>query len=164
MYNVNEIVSRMNQGESLDNIAAELTAALNEAKIAYEAEQAIKTQAKMEVAKREDMACILEDLISWFKTYYADIAATFTKDLSDEDKDDLFETLLTAIIESVDQTAETLNNPRPLDPFTMLMMDAFMGDLNKNKPKSKTTTVKTNNTSLKTEDDILKDFLSKICH
>ena len=164
MYNVNEIVSRMNKGESLDNIAAELTAALNEAKIAYEAEQAMKVQAQMEVAKREDMADILEDLISWVKTYYADLAATFTKDLSDEDKDDLFETLLTAIIESMDQTVETFNNPRSLDPFTMLMMDAFMGDLNHNKSKSKKTTVKTNNTSLKTEDDILKDFLNKICH
>ena len=45
MYNVNELAARLRNGESVDNIADELAAALNEATAIVEEEQAAKKKA-----------------------------------------------------------------------------------------------------------------------
>ena len=157
MYNVNEIVSRMNKGESLDNIAAELTAALNEAKIAYEAEQAMKVQAQTKAAMNSDMEEILDLIIEFLDTYYPDLVKAATEDLSHDDKVELYVAVRDAIIDSLDKTAKAATNPTSFLGMNPLMM-AMMMDT---KPVVKATK---NNKITKSEDEVLKDFLNKICH
>lgn len=162
MYNVNEIVSRMNQGESLDNIAAELTAALNEAKITYEAEQALKAQAQTKAAMTADMEEIMDLIIEFLRTYYPDLVKAATEDLSRDDKVELYVTVRDAIIDSLDKTAKAATNPTSFLGMNPLMM-AMMMD---NKPmvsKPVIKAVKTDKNS-KSEDEVLKEFLNKICH
>ena len=159
MYNVNEIVSRMNKGESLDNIAAELTAALNEAKIAYEAEQAMKEQAKAKAAMNSDMEEILDLIITFLNTYYPDLVKAATADLSMDDKAELYTVVRDAIIDSLDKTAKAATNPSSMFGMNPLMMAMMMDS----KPVIKTTKP-ANNKVTKSEDEVLKDFLNKICH
>lgn len=160
MYNVNEIVSRMNSGESLENIATELTTVLNEAKKVYDAELKAKAEAEKAENKREDMACILEDVLDWLKVYYPDFCNEVAKDLGDADKDELFDTVLDAVITSMDKTAKMATSPASMFGMSPLMM-AMMMDT---QPKPKTVNVKMNASNLKTEDDVLNDFLKSICH
>jgi hypothetical protein len=161
MYNVNEIVSRMNSGESLENIATELTTVLNEAKKVYDEELKAKALAQKAEYKREDMAGILQDILAWLKEYYPDFCNEVAKDLGDADKDELFETVLDAILESMDKTAKMATSPASMFGMSPLMM-AMMMDQPIRKPK--TVNVKFNKPETKTEDDVLNDFLKSICH
>ena len=60
MYNVNELAARLRNGESVDNIADELAAALNEATAIVEEEQAAKKKAYLD---REAQLDSLADII-----------------------------------------------------------------------------------------------------
>lgn len=153
MQNVNEIVSRLNQGESLENIAAELTAVLNEAKKTYDAEKEASARAveARRIQKREDVEYIVRDAATWVREYYPDLAHAATKGMNQRDKDDLFTAVVDAIIEAMDSTAETMLNPRK----SLFSMSIFNPDGVIYKQKAPTN---------KSEDDILNDFLGKICH
>ena len=115
--------------------------------------------------KREDMEYLVHDILSWLKTYYPTFCEAVAKDLSDSDKDELFTIVVDAIIESMDKTAEAALNPRKsLFGMNPLMM-AMMSDMPMLNPdgvvyKSKAPT----NSTKKSDDDILNDFLGKICH
>lgn len=165
MENVNEIVARLNQGESLENIAAELTAVLNEAKKTYDAEKEASAKAfeARRVQKREELEYLVRDAIAWIKEYYPDLAHAATEGMGQRDKDEVFTVVVDAITEAMDKTAETALNPhKNLFGMNPLMM-AMMSDMPMLNPdgviyKQKVPTNK------KSDDDILNDFLGKICH
>ena len=159
MQNVNEIVSRLNQGESLENIAAELTATLNEAKKTYDAEKEASARAieARRVQKREELEYIVRDVLAWLKEHYPELCAEVSAELTERDKDELFTVIVDAIIESMDKTAEATLNPRK-SLFGMNPLLFGMPMLNPDGVvyKSKAPT--------NSDDDILNDFLGKICH
>lgn len=53
MYDVNELAARLRNGETIDDIANELAAALNKANAVVEEEQAAKKKAEAEAKQRE---------------------------------------------------------------------------------------------------------------
>jgi hypothetical protein len=62
MYNVNELAARLRNGESVDDIADELAAALNEATAIVEEEQAAKKKAYLDrEAQLDSLADIIVD-------------------------------------------------------------------------------------------------------
>lgn len=161
MENVNEIVARLNQGESLENIAAELTAVLNEAKKTYDAEKEASAKAveARRVQKREELEYLVRDAIAWIKEYYPDLAHAATEGMGQRDKDELFTVVVDALLEAMDKTAEAATSPRKslfgMNPFMMAMpMLNPDGVIYQQKAP----------TNKKSDDDILNDFLGKICH
>ena len=163
MENVNEIVARLNQGESLENIAAEITAALNEAKKVYDTEQEAKAQAEQArtIQKREEMEYIVREVLTWVREYYPELAKAATEGFSRRDKDELFTIVVDAVIESMDKTAEAALNPRKnvfgMNPLVL----AMMGDMPILNPDG---VIYKSKAPAKSEDDILNEFLGKICH
>ena len=167
MENVNEIVARLNQGESLEKIAAELTTILNEAQKTYETEQKLKAQVEQARAaqKREELEYIVRDAMTWLREYYSALYAEVAKDMSERDKDELFTTVVDAMLEAMDKTAEAMLNPRKSIFGMNPIMFAMMNDMPMLNPdgivyKEKAPT----NSKPKSDDDILNDFLGKICH
>ena len=75
MFTEKEILARLQNGESMDTIANEISSLLNSAKDAYEAEEAAK-RAEAESAKRveeckvQEMEDIIELIADWAHTYY----------------------------------------------------------------------------------------------
>lgn len=166
MQNVNEIVSRLNQGESLENIAAELTAVLNEAKKTYDAEKEASARAveARRVQKREELEYIVRDAAAWIGEFYPDFVKEATKDLDQRDKDELFTVIVDALLEAMDKTAEAIHNSRPMfsfgmDPMSMMLAAELLksGNAPDKRPVAKAT-------KAKSDDDILNEFLGKICH
>ena len=167
MYNIDEIKARLDKGETLDDIAAEMTATLNAAQAARDAEIAQQKKDKLNAAKREDMEYIVSDVITWLKAYYPTFCEEVANDLSDTDKDELFTVVVDAIIEAMDKTAEAATNPRKSLFGINPMMLALMGDmpmLNPNGVVYKVKAPTVDNKKKKSDDDILNEFLGKICH
>lgn len=164
MYNIDEIKARLDKGETLDDIAAEMTATLNAAQAARDAEIAQQKKDKLNAAKREDMEYLVHDILTWLKTYYPTFCDAVAKELTDSDKDELFTIVVDAIIESMDKTAEAALNPRK-NLFGMNpMMLAMMGDMPMLNPDGVLYKQKAPTNSKKSDDDILNEFLGKICH
>jgi hypothetical protein len=165
MYNIDEIKARLDKGETLDDIAAEMTATLNAAQAARDAEIAQQKKDELNAAKRKDMECLVDDILAWLENYYPALCDEVAKDLTESDKDELFTIIVDAIIEAMDKTAEAALNPRKnLFGMNPLML-AMMGDMPMLNPdgvlyKSKAPT----NKKSKSDDDILNEFLGKICH
>lgn len=166
MYNIDEIKARLDKGETLDDIAAEMTATLNAAQAARDAEIAQQKKDKLNAAKREDMEYIVSDVITWLKAYYPAFCKEVANDLSDTDKDELFTVVVDAIIEAMDKTAEAATNPRKSLFGINPMMLALMGDMPMLNPNGVVYKVKapTIDKKKKSDDDILNEFLGKICH
>lgn len=74
---VEDILAQLREGDSIDDIAKDMTTALNEAKRRYETEQAeAKAKREAELAatmKRADAAQICTLIDKFIKTYYGDI-------------------------------------------------------------------------------------------
>lgn len=166
MYTIDEIKARLDKGETMDTIAAEMTATLNAAQAARDEEIAKRKQDKLNAAKREDMEYIVSDVIAWLKAYYPAFCTEVTEDLSDADKDELFTVVVDAIIEAMDKTAEAASNPRKSLFGMNPMMLALMGDMPMLNPNGVVYKVKapTIDKKKKSDDDILNEFLGKICH
>ena len=110
MINVDEIVARLNRGESIEDIAAEMTAALNEAeaeKRALDAELAAKEkeeETRVLNAKRVAVDCMLDALCDYF------VAAgheEYTKDIAEIDTDKIVKLLDSSI--EMTKSLEKLN-------------------------------------------------------
>ena len=166
MQNVNEIVVRLNQGESLENIAAELTAVLNEAKKTYDAEKEASARAieARRVQKREELEYIVRDAAAWIGEFYPDFVKEATKDLDQRDKDELFTVIVDALLEAMDATAEAATSPRKSLFGMNPMMWAFMSDMPMLNPDGVAYKAKAPTNKKKSDDDILNEFLGKICH
>lgn len=164
MYSIDEIKTRLDNGEDLDTIAKEMEDMLNAAKEARDAEIAKAAITARDAAKRSDLANIMYDAIAWLQEYYPDLCADATKDLTISDKDELFTIIQDAILEAMDKTAEAVHNPRPMfsfgmDPMSMMLAAELLkgGSAPDKRPVAKTT-------KAKSDDDILNEFLGKICH
>lgn len=73
MIDSNDIFTRLQNGEDVNVIASEMTAALNEANKKYKAEQDKKTaeiQKQKEADKKNDLQDILADLTDWLNIHY----------------------------------------------------------------------------------------------
>lgn len=161
MYSIDEIKSRLDNGEDLDTIAKEMENVLNAAKEARDAEIAKAAITARDAAKRSDLANLMYDAIAWLQEYYPDLCADATKDLTVSDKDELFTIIQDAILEAMDKTAEAVHNPRPMfsfgmDPMSMMLAAELLkgGNAPDKRPMPKA----------KSDDDILNEFLGKICH
>lgn len=97
MYNVNELAARLRNGESIDDIANELTAALNEATAIIEEEKAAKKKAYLD---REAQLDSLADIIVDSFNNYLIVAEPSLKDLvaSGEVSRELFRETLDAAL------------------------------------------------------------------
>lgn len=69
MFNKEDIIARLMAGDTVDDIAQEITKALNDAQADYQAQQAEAT--KLEYGKR-----ILQSVLDYMTTFHADSALT----------------------------------------------------------------------------------------
>lgn len=164
MYSIDEIKARLANGEDLDTIAKEMEDVLNAAQAARDEEIAKAAITARDAAKRSDLANLMYDAIAWLQEYYPDLCADATKDLTVSDKDELFTIIQDAILEAMDKTAEAVHNPRPMfsfgmDPMSMMLAAELLkgGNAPDKRPAPKAT-------KAKSDDDILNEFLGKICH
>ena len=170
MYTIDEIKARLDNGEALDTIAKEMEDMLNAAQEARDAEIAKAKAAAQDATKRAELAEIISHIVAWANQFYPDLCADMTKDIQSKDEQDqLFALVVDSIIEAMNQTEESIKNPRKslfgfgMDPMSMMLMaDMFnkSAAVPDTKPASKVKTVP----KAKSDDDILNDFLSKICH
>lgn len=170
MYTIDEIKTRLDNGEALDTIAKEMEDMLNAAQEARDAEIAKAKAAAQDATKRAELAEIISHIVAWANQFYPDLCADMIKDIQSKDEQDqLFALVVDSIIEAMNQTEESIKNPRKslfgfgMDPMSMMLMaDMFNKStaVPDTKPASKVKTA----SKAKSDDDILNDFLSKICH
>lgn len=161
-YNIAELVARMNAGESADAIADEMTAALTAANKQYQAEQEAAKRAAEDAmikqAKFDEMAHILRQMCDYVTEFCPATAAAIVEPmqaLNEDDKDDVFENIVKIVVETLDAAEEREKNPTKVDPMeAMLAMMLGMNPAPKKPVPAKT----------KSEDEILSQFLSSICH
>lgn len=165
VYNIEELAKRLANGESADTIAAEMADMLNAANAKVEEdnrlamERIAKQKAERLAAdKRNDMDEIVTMLAQYLSCYYPDMCADIMKDLSEDERDDIKTLIVDSIVEALDKTAEQMKSPAKwaMDPMTMMLMADV---LNKKAPAPSKKPAAT-----KSDDDILNDFLNKICH
>lgn len=135
MFDVNEILVRLQNGEDAQKIADEMAATLNLANKTYEDQKAKEEAAKKqnEVQKEKDLQKILDMFADWFKTYYG----IETKGELEAD----------AVLELIDSIKEYVEALKGLE--TMFNM--------KNTPK-----IIKSNTKPKSADEQISDFLKKM--
>lgn len=82
MYTKEDILARLQNGESVDSIAKELTTVINEANQTYIEEKSKKEAAKIQ--EKEKLQDILNDLFDWMGNHYdmdvSDVKANLTAD------------------------------------------------------------------------------------
>ena len=78
MLNKTDILAMLQKGESIENIAANLTAALNEAHDEY---LAIQKEEEAKTEKMNELAAIVEALFGWVRTYHPDAADMLDKEV-----------------------------------------------------------------------------------
>ena len=135
MFDVNEILARLQNGEDAQKIADEMAATLNLANKTYEDQKAKEEAAKKqnEVQKKKDLQVILDMFADWFKTYYGiEAKAELEAD---------------AVLELIDSIKEYVEALKGLE--TMFSM--------KNTPK-----IIKSNTKPKNADEQISDFLKKM--
>ena len=79
MLNKTDILAKLQEGISIEDIATSLTTALNEAHDEY---LAIQKEEEVKTEKMNELANIVEALFGWVRTYHPDVA-----DLLDEEVD-----------------------------------------------------------------------------
>ena len=136
MFDVNEILARLQNGEDAQKIADEMAATLNLANKTYEDQKAKEEAAKKqnEVQKKEDLQEILDMFIDWFKTYYGI-----------ETKGELEADAVLELIDSIQEYIEALKG-----------LESMFGV---KKPAAK---VIKSNTKPKSADEQISDFLNKM--
>lgn len=135
MFKKEDILNQLNSGKSIESIAAELTDALNAANDEYIAAQKVsETRSKKEALARQFCDLIRE---------YAAIECPEAADVLVPDSDDI-----DAMIDAIDDMFKALQ-------FAMTMKDMFAEPQICNR--------KASTKASKSDDDILSDFISKIC-
>lgn len=93
MFNENDIIARLQKGETLDSIVSEMTTAINNANKQYEDQKAKEKAAaeQKELHKKADLKTIIDELSRWLKKYYgietAEIAVEDVVELIESFKD-----------------------------------------------------------------------------
>lgn len=81
MFNVEDILARLNKGDSIETIAAEMTAVLNEANDAY---TAVKETEDRKAALSEAADNLVSSLLEYVNLVYPDAIDDFTQEDYDE--------------------------------------------------------------------------------
>lgn len=142
MFDKNYFLTRMRNGESIDQIGQSIADAMNEAVDVYEAEQAIaqKTQAKRDIAVR--MAeCVQE---------YAELEGCSDLDLTLSDED------IDCLVESFSQMFHVLTVMKELGASLSLARPTPKAD------KSTPVFVKPTPKEDKSDDEVLNDFIKSL--
>jgi hypothetical protein len=171
VYNIEELAKRLANGESADTIAAEMADMLNAANAKVEEDNRLAMERvarekaeRLAADKRADIREILTDLTQYLGFYYPDMCATAMQGIPEDEHDDLMDLVVDTVVETLDKTAEQMANPRKnilgLDPMTMMLVSDLF---NKTETAAKKTPVY-EKPKIKSDDDILNDFLNKICH
>ena len=102
MFDTNEILARLQNGEDAQTIADEMAALLNEANKVYNDQKAAEAVEKAEVQKREHMELILQDIRAWFNEFYN---CEWAKELNDIKAETVIE-LVDSLVDYVDAFIE----------------------------------------------------------
>ena len=100
MYNVETILSLLNEGQSADDIAKGFTEMLNKAIQEKKREETLKSQ------KHDDMKCIIEDILLYVNTYFPHVLPE-VEEVEDNDVDEIME-VFDEIIPELEALAESL--------------------------------------------------------
>lgn len=96
MINTEDILAQLAQGKTPEDIAKEMTEALNKAQAEYDKKQANSQ-------KRMDMAAIIDAAVNYLMTYHPDAKLTAEIDLSSPDKiDDMIDNGIKAVDDMVE--------------------------------------------------------------
>lgn len=134
MFDTKDILARLQNGETIDSIAAEMTAVLNEANDAYEAANAKATHDAVIEAAAANVVSSLLDFTNL-------VAPELVENITEEDEAELVALLV----------AESANLGK-LAKFAMMMADF---------EEPKNSTVKEDKPVGPSAEDILNDFLKK---
>ena len=134
--NPNDILARLQNGETIEDIAAEMTSALNDAKAAYEAETAKAAHDSVIEAAAANVVSSLLDFTNL-------VAPELVEHITEEDEAELT-ALLVAESENLGKFAQ----------FAMMVAEP-------DKPKCKCSCVKEDKPVGPSAEDILNDFLKK---
>jgi hypothetical protein len=154
MYDMNELLKRMEAGESADDIAAAFSKALTDANKAHQENIHKQKVAEITNAKMEEMACAVRHILDVIAGFWPDLTRDATSDMTAEDKETIFNALVEAIVVALDKTERdipVLANIMGVSP-TSLMKETMLP----NAPVFKK--------PAKSDDDILNSFLNSICH
>lgn len=129
MFDKNYFLTRMRNGESIDEIGQSIADMMNDAVDAYEAEQAAQENAE---ARRKLVRCMVNDINELAKL---DGCEDLAVSLTDEEADDLVTSftdmfkLLTAMKETVDTlTKTTSNTQKQIKPVKATNDDAILAN------------------------------------
>ena len=139
MFDEKEILTRLQNGESIENIANEMSNLINKVNKTYidqkAAEEAAKAAAaKAEVQKKEDLQEILDMFTDWLNTYY---------DIELDDRLDA-----DAVLELIDSVKEYVDVLKDLDSM-----------FGSKKPAAKATK---SSTRAKSSDEKISEFLKQM--
>ena len=111
--NYNDILTRLNNGEAIEDIAAEMTAQLNEAKDAYEKAQAVKRQEEEERKAKAVQEAAVRIATEHFASSLLDWAYLVFPDMRD-------------VIEDIDEAALVASLEEAIPQYKMLLQIAVM--------------------------------------
>lgn len=146
MFDVNEILARLQNGEDAQKIADEMAATLNLANKTYEDQKAKEEAAKKqnEIQKKEDLQEILDMFCDWFGTHYE----MDVEEIKSELKAD-------QVIELIDSLKEYVEAVKGLETLFSVK--------NATKPTAPIgTKIIKSNTKPKSADEQISDFLNKM--
>ena len=167
MYNMEDILARLRNGENADAIATELTNAMNSALEAHKAEVAAKeaeaARAKAEADELEEekldyFVDLVDGIIDFIKTYF--VKSEETMEFIDDFANDLdYRTLLEVIEKTVDEAEK--------DPVFQLSLELLKREAKDSKTKTKAKAsdfimpnpiAKTKTTDKEDFDAVMRDF------
>lgn len=147
MYDMNELLKRMEAGESADDIAAAFSKALTDANKTFQANAEKRHNEEMLKKKYVEIGGAVKHLFSVVEMFWPDLAKEATADMSEEDKSAIFDAIVDATVVALDKTERdvpVLAGIMGVSPCSAI------------KPTFKKST--------KSDDDILNSFLNSICH
>lgn len=77
-YNFDEVLARLANGESAENIAGEMTAMLNQA---IQKQEALSAEKQKEVQKKEEFMAAFNAMVAFIQKWYPDLAKELTEDV-----------------------------------------------------------------------------------
>ena len=130
MFNYEDLLARLQNGETSESIADEMAKALNSAVKDYEDAKAKKIEedakAEREQMKHDHLQCILDDLADWFKQYYPDYA-TEKDNIDAETAIELIDSVkdISAMLKSLDLKCESKSKTKPTIKVVKTSDDIF---------------------------------------
>ena len=104
-YNFDEVLARLANGESAENIAGEMTAMLNQA---IQKQEAMSAEKQKEVQKKEEFMAAFNTMLAFIQKWYPDLTKELTEDIDLTD-DEVCEIAFNALDE-LSTYVETLTN------------------------------------------------------